>query len=75
MTSTSSTAPIPAPDRADRDELGRLVGIVWHPATGGDAADRGRWLVAVDGSEGSMHALARAASLIDADPQAGIDLV
>ena len=74
MTSTTPTA-IPAPDRTARDELGRLVAASWGTATDNDAGRSGRWLVAVDGSEGSLRAAAMAARLIAAQARAGIDLV
>ena len=70
---TSSTPPaIPAPSRTARDDLGRLVAVSWG-TTPEDHA--GRWLVAVDGSEGSLRAAAMAARLIASEPRAGVDLV
>jgi nucleotide-binding universal stress UspA family protein len=63
---------IPAPDRTACDEFGRLVAVSWGTAPEDDA---GRWLVAVDGSQGSLQAASMAAQLIAAGPQAGVDLV
>ncbi len=74
MTSTTPTA-IPAPDRTARDELGRLVAVSWGAASEGHAARCGRWLVAVDGSEGSLCAAAMAARLVAAEVRAEADLV
>ena len=74
MTTLSNPSPIPAPDHAERDELGRLIAVGWQGATDARSSDRGRWLVAVDGSEGSLRAVVMAARLIEADPRAGIDL-
>lgn len=75
MTSLSLSTPIPAPERSQRDEVDRLIAIDWQGATEARSSERGRWLVAVDGSEGSLRAVVMAARLIEADPQAGIDLV
>ena len=75
MTSTTPAA-IPAPDRTARDELGRLVAASWgaQPDNHTGRASR-RWLVAVDGSEGSLRAAAMAARLIAAQARAEVDLV
>ena len=74
MTTLSNPSLIPAPDQAERDDLGRLIAVGWHHPEDAKAPDRGRWLVAVDGSEGSLRAVVMAARLIEADPRAGIDL-
>lgn len=71
MTSTTPNA-IPAPDQTARDELGRLIAATWGTTA---AADAGRWLVAVDGSQGSLRAAAMAARLIAAELRLGVDLV
>lgn len=71
MTRTEST-PIPAPDRTACDELGRLVAVGWGTAPADHA---GRWLVAVDGSPGALHAASMAAQLSAAGSPAGVDLV
>lgn len=74
MTGTTF-ATIPAPDRTARDELGRLVAASWGAAPEHHAGRTSRWLVAVDGSEGSLRAAAMAARLIAAETRAGVDLV
>lgn len=74
MTSTLPTA-IPAPDHMDRDELGRLVAASWGAACGDRGGHSDRWLVAVDGSQGSLRAAAMAARLIATDARAAVDLV
>lgn len=77
MTSTLPTA-IPAPDRSARDELGRLIAVDWGAPAAAAAAgthDRARWLVAVDGSEGSLRAAQMVARLIADESRAGVDLV
>lgn len=74
MTNTTSPSP-PAPDRRVRDELDRLVAASWGAAPADHAAGRGPWLVAVDGSEGSLRAAAMAARLTAADTRAEVDLV
>jgi nucleotide-binding universal stress UspA family protein len=63
---------LPAPDRTACDELGRLVAADWGTALADHA---GRWLVAVDGSPGSLRAAAMAAQLSAAGPPAEVDLV
>lgn len=74
MTSTTHNA-IPAPDRTARDEFGRLVAASWGTAPEQHTGRSGRWLVAVDGSEGSLRAASMAARLIATQPSAGVDLV
>jgi nucleotide-binding universal stress UspA family protein len=74
MTSTTPTA-IPAPDRTARDELDRLVAASWGTAADSHAGRSSRWLVAVDGSDGSLRAALVAARLIAAEPRSGVDLV
>jgi nucleotide-binding universal stress UspA family protein len=74
MTTTMPTA-MPAPDRTARDELGRLVAASWGTPPDGSTGHSKRWLVAVDGSEGSLRAASMAARLIGADARAGVDLV
>lgn len=74
MTITTTTA-IPAPDRTARDELGRLVAASWGTDPDSQARREGRWLVAADGSEGSLRAASMAARLIAAEARAGVDLV
>ncbi|MBW8469994.1 MAG: universal stress protein [Thiobacillus sp.] len=74
MTNTTPTA-VPAPDQTARDELGRLVAASWGTASQNHAGRSGRWLVAVDGSEGSLHAASVVARLIAAKAHTWIDLV
>jgi len=74
MTNTTPSA-IPAPDRTARDDLGRLVAASWGTASDHHAGHSSRWLVAIDGSEGSLRAASMAARLIPAEPRAGVDLV
>lgn len=74
MTSTTPAA-IPAPDRTARDELGRLVAASWGVQPENHAGRASRWLVAVDGSDGSLRAAAMAARLIAAQARAEVDLV
>lgn len=71
MTSTTPDA-IPVSDRTARDELGRLVAVSWGPAPDPHSH---RWLVAVDGSQGSLRAAQMAARLIAAEAGAEVDLV
>jgi nucleotide-binding universal stress UspA family protein len=74
MTSTTPIA-IPAPDQTARDELGRLVAACWSATTNDQTGRSSRWLVAVDGSEGSLRAASMAARLIAAERRTGVDLV
>lgn len=74
MTDTIRSA-IPAPDRLARDELGRLVAASWGTALDDHGGRSGRWLVAVDGSEGSLRGAAMVAQLIAPEGRAGVDLV
>lgn len=74
MTTTTPTA-MPAPDRTDRDDIGRLVAASWGARSEDRAADRRRWLVAVDGSEGSSRAASMTARLIASEVRAEVDLV
>jgi len=74
MSSTTPTA-VPAPDRTTRDDLGRLVAASWGAEPDSHAGRAGRWLVAVDGSEGSFRAASMAARLVGAEARTGVDLV
>lgn len=65
-------APAPAPDQSARDAFGRLVAASWGAAP---AQHAGRWLAAIDGSEGSLRAASMAARLIAIEPSVGIDVV
>jgi nucleotide-binding universal stress UspA family protein len=66
---------IPAPDRVQRDDLGRLVAVAWLGTAEGQQAGSARWLVAVDGSACALHAVQAAARLVALDQGSGIDLV
>jgi len=71
MTTTTPTA-VPAPDQTARDEFGRIIVASWGMIP---AADASRWLVAVDGSDGSLRAASMAARLIAGEARTGVDLV
>ena len=64
-----------APALKQRDDMGRLVALTWH-GTGFDAGTaRDRWLVAVDGSRGSLRAVEMVIRLSAFEQGAGVDLV
>ena len=64
-----------APALKQRDDMGRLVALAWH-GTGFDAGTaRDRWLVAVDGSRGSLRAVEMVIRLSALEQGAGVDLV
>ena len=67
------------PVHEQRDGMGRLVALSWH-GVGADAgagadAGRDRWLVAVDGSRGSLRAVEMVVRLSVLEPGAEVDLV
>lgn len=66
-----------APVLEQRDDMGRLVAVTWHGAgtDAGAGAGRDRWLVAVDGSRGSLRAVEMVARLSAVEQGAGVDLV
>ena len=65
-----------APVHEQRDDMGRLVAVTWHGAgTDAGGAGRDRWLVAVDGSRGSLRAVEMVARLSVVEQGAGVDLV
>lgn len=68
------TTPTPPPTQTARDTLGRMVAATWGDVHAGEP---GRWLVAVDGSPGSLRATAAALRLVQAGAGggAGVDLV
>ena len=72
-----ATAPSTAPmhDRERRDSMGRLVALTWHGTGAGVRVHSARWLVAVDGSECSLKAVAMVARLVALEPGAEVDLV
>ena len=70
---------MPAPALERRDDIGRLVSVTWHGAgtmdRTGDNSGCARWLVAVDGSECSLRAVAMAAQLVALESPAQLALV
>ena len=58
-----------------RDDMGRLAAVIWHGAGACTGAGRDRWLVAVDGSRGSLHAVEMVARLAVLEQGAEVDLV
>ena len=67
---------IPSYDVAQRDDMGRLIGVTWHAAGAvSGAAGRTRWLVAVDGSTCSLRAVAVVANWVALENGAELDLV
>ena len=58
-----------------RDDTGRLVALTWHSAGFDAGAVRDRWLVAVDGSSGSLRAVEIVVRLSALEKSAGVDLV
>lgn len=58
MTHTSN---IPAPTVSERDADGRLVGLVFDSAPPLTTPEKNIWLVAVDGSDNALRAVAHAA--------------
>ena len=79
MTDAAIQNAVPAPALERRDDIGRLVSVTWHGAGAmdrtGDNAGCARWLVAVDGSECSLRAVAMAAQLVALEPHAELALV
>ncbi|MDP3412193.1 MAG: universal stress protein [Polaromonas sp.] len=76
MTDAATHQAVPAPDLQRRDDMGRLVAIVWHGAGAADASPgSARWLVAVDGSPCSLRAVAMVVGLATLEKGAGVDLV
>ena len=70
--STVDAMPVPAVER--RDDIGRLVAVTWH-ASGARVNGNNRWLVAVDGSECSLRAVAMAARLAALGHDGEVDVV
>ena len=75
MTDAAIQDAMPAPALERRDDLGRLVAVTWHGAGASDDAGSARWLVAVDGSECSLRAVAMTARLAGLEQVAEVDLV
>ena len=76
MTTTNerTTAKQPAPSRMDRDANGRLTGLCFDSGKPFPAQGT-RWLVAVDGSDHSLHAVAQAVRLAEQIKDSSLDLV
>nr|WP_296019642.1 universal stress protein [uncultured Acidovorax sp.] len=70
---TSRAPPTPHQDR--RDSIGRRVAVSWHGAGAVVSAPGSRWLVAVDGSDCSLQAVAMLARLLAPAAGAGVDVV
>ena len=68
---------MPVPVLEQRDDMGRLAAVIWHGAGActGAGAGRDRWLVAVDGSRGSLQAVEMVARLGVLEQGAEVDLV
>lgn len=65
----------PTPAHERRDDIGRLVAVTWHSDDAVSATGGGRWLVAVDGSECSLRAVAMSARLVATLGGGEVDLV
>lgn len=78
MTDTAMQDLPPMPAHERRDDIGRLIALTWHGDDALDAVnalDSRRWLVAVDGSECSVRAVATAARLVAPMGGGEVDLV
>lgn len=75
MSTTDTTASLPAPAEMRRDEHGRLVAAHWAGGSQPASPRGGRWLVAFDGSPMSLHALEKAIELVGAGLDAAVDVV
>lgn len=75
MSHEASSSSWPAPEAVEHDDLGRLVAVAWSRPGSGGRPDRGRWLVAVDGSPCSLRAVGFAAGLVETAPAPAIDVV
>ncbi|MDW5443406.1 universal stress protein [Polaromonas sp. SM01] len=67
--------PMPVPVIEQRDDMERLVAVTWEGSGAGDATRSDRWLVAVDGSAGSLRAVGAVARMAAVEQGAGVDLV
>lgn len=75
MTDVSAHDPVAAPSSETRDDIGRLIAVTWH-ASGVIPVNRNnRWLVAVDGSDCSLRAVAMAARLAALGHEGEVDIV
>lgn len=59
----SPVQPIPLPDGSERDSEGRLIKLVFESSPPPPDAGANPWLIAVDGSDNALRALAHAATL------------
>ena len=75
MTPVSTVQAMPVPPIERRDDIGRLVAVTWHGSGVRAVAGNNRWLVAVDGSECSLRAVAMAVRLVAPSGAGEIDLV
>ena len=75
MTDVASVAAMPAPAIEQRDDIGRLVAVTWHASGVRAASGNNSWLVAVDGSECSLRAVAMAARLAALGHDGEVDIV
>ena len=75
MTDVASVAAMPAPAIERRDDIGRLVAVTWHASGVRAACGNNSWLVAVDGSECSLRAVAMAARLAALGHDGEVDIV
>ena len=68
---------VPKPVSVERDDIGRLIAVTFETSSPQpDAGSGNRWLVAVDGSDHSLRAVAQAARLAsEPRERAGIDLI
>ena len=64
-----------APVAEQRDDMGRLVAVTWQSVATNEVTLSDRWLVAVDGSAGSLRAVEMVARMVLVDQGAGVDLV
>ena len=66
---------MPVPVFEQRDDIGRVVSVTWQGMDAVEATRSDRWLVAVDGSAGSLRAVEMVASMAAVEQGAGVDLV
>ena len=75
MTLVSTLEAMPVPPIERRDDIGRLVAVTWHGSGVCAVSGNNRWLVAVDGSECSLRAVAMAARLAALGRDGEVDIV
>lgn len=75
MIDAKSQETVSAPTLERRDDMGRLVAVTWYGVGAGGDAATARWLVAVDGSDCSLRAVAMVADLAARECGAEIDVV